>query len=172
MSKSNFGLWPICWTIIFTCSHKMFEVYYFGGKYKRSAAPLMSSIVLKSSIKSCFDGVAFEDAAIIYISGLNFCFTGNLLMLYCCKDCKNVIRDKEYFQSRHCCLFFRPLQGLSWNISKFFRLRTKKFHSPKYKKIFQGVFFFFFFFFFFHFFETSRNLRKVPFPENFFRADF
>ena len=44
-----------------TCLGEMFEVNYFRGKYNQSlAAPLMSSIVLKSGIKSCFDGVVFQ----------------------------------------------------------------------------------------------------------------
>ena len=41
-----------------TCLSEMSEVNYLKGKFnERSAAPLMSSIVLKSGIKSCFDGV-------------------------------------------------------------------------------------------------------------------
>ena len=124
MNKWNFGLWPIWWTIMFTCSHKMFEVNYFGGKYKQSAAPLMSSIVLKSSVKSCFDEVVFEDAVIIYISVLNFCFTGNLLMFHSCEDCKTVIRDKGFFQSK-----------------TFLGLGLKSFISRNIRRFFQCFFF-------------------------------
>ena len=50
----------------------MFKVNYLRGKYiKRSAAPLMPSIVariLKSGMKSCFDRVSFSKCSYNVIS--------------------------------------------------------------------------------------------------------
>ena len=71
MNKPNFELGPFdkqhCYC---TYLRKVFEANYLKGKYnKRYAPPLMHSIVLcillwvlKSGIKSCFDGVVFQDA--------------------------------------------------------------------------------------------------------------
>ena len=59
----------------------MFEVNYLRGKYnKRSATPLMHFIVLKSGIKSCFDGFVFQDTVITLccifaLHGVSLCFT-------------------------------------------------------------------------------------------------
>ena len=53
-----------------TCLRKTFKVNYLQGKHnKRSPAPLMPSVVLKSGIKSCFGGVIFQYAVImLYLS--------------------------------------------------------------------------------------------------------
>ena len=66
----------------------------------------------------------------------------NFLMLYCCKDYKNVTRDKKFRQSR----FFVRFSDFGSSLKKykkFFRLRDRKFHFPKYKKFFQSGFFIF-----------------------------
>ena len=46
-----------------------------------------------------------------------FFFTENFSMLYCCIDCKNVVRDKKFLQRRLFCLLFSPLQVTSWKVS-------------------------------------------------------
>ena len=72
----------------------------FEGKYNnRSETPFLPSNVLKSCVKNWFDGAVFQNAVIMLYLFVVFLFTGNFPMLYCCKDCKNVIRDKKSLQS-------------------------------------------------------------------------
>ena len=70
---------------------------------------------------------------------LHFCFTKNFPMLYCYKGCKNVIRDKKFFQRRFFCLFFRFCK-FPPKVKEFVKLGAKKFHSSKYKIFFQSRF--------------------------------
>ena len=72
---------------------------------------VFSSEVLKSDIKSCFDGVSFSRCSyeVIACVLLYFCFKGNFFVLYCGKDCKNVIRGKKCLQSRFFSVFASSL---------------------------------------------------------------
>ena len=63
-------------------------------------------------------------------------------MRYCCKYCKNVLRDKKFLQSRFFCLSLR-LCNFPPEIQDFFKLGTRTFHFPKYNNFFQNRFFYF-----------------------------
>ena len=67
---------------------------------------VFSSEVLKSGGKSCFNRDVFQDAVMLYLR-IVFLLYGEFPMLYCCEDCKNIIRVKNFLQSRFFCLFFR-----------------------------------------------------------------
>ena len=88
--------------------------------------------------------------------------TENLPKLYCCKDYKNVTRDKKFFRGRFFVWFSAPVIFFL-NYKKFFKPGARKFHFSKYKKLFMSGFFFTF--------RarkvTSWNIKykKVPFPE-------
>ena len=60
----------------------------------------------------------------------------NLSMLYCCKDYKNVKRDKKFIQRR----FFVCFPGIASFILKhqrFFKLKARTFHFSKHKTFFS-----------------------------------
>ena len=82
------------------------------------------------------------------LSVLYFYFSRNFLILYWCKDCKNVIRDtKEISPKQTFLLVFRALQVPSWNI-RFLRLELKSSISRNIKT------------FFFHFSSSERLFLK------------
>ena len=128
-----------------TCLREIFEVNYFEIKYnKHSATPLMPSIFLSILIwgsekwyKKPFWWSHFSRCSYVMSLSRIFASKGNFPMLYCCKDCKSVIRDKKFLQSRFFCFFFR----LCKFSKKFFRLGTRKFYFPKYNNFFQSRFF-------------------------------
>ena len=71
---------------------------------------------------------------------LYFCFAGNFSILDCCEDCKKLIRDKKFLQSRFFCLLFGLRKSLL-KYSSFLNLGLEKFHFLKYKKSFQSSLF-------------------------------
>ena len=77
----------------------MFEVNDLRKKCnKRSAAPLMSSIVLKSIMKSCFDGVVFQDAVTLYLCFI-FASQGTSLHFTAVKIVKMSQETKKFFKA-------------------------------------------------------------------------
>ena len=100
-------------------------------------------------------------------------FRENFLMLYCCKDCKKVTRDKKFLQSRFFVCFWCFVSSFL-KYKKFFKLGAGNLHFPKYKKLFKSEFFFvlgagktiswnirnFFGI------SVSRNIRRALFGEN------
>ena len=97
-----------------TCLCDMFEVNYLkeniiSVQQLPLCLPLFFvflSEVLKSGIKSCFGRVAFQDAVIMLYLCVAFLFHKEFPYAFCCKDCKNVIGEKKFLQSRLFCLFF------------------------------------------------------------------
>ena len=139
-----------------------------------SCLPLLfgfSFEVLKSDIKSCFDGVVFQDAVILLHLCVVFLLHREFPYACCCKDCKNIIRDKKFLHSRLFCLFFRLCKFLP----ELFKLVARKYHFSEYKKFFQSGYF--------YFLNSESSLLKqkknmrlgssIPRNKrNFFRADF
>ena len=66
--------------------------------------------------------------------------TGNFPLFYCCKDYKNVKRDKKFLGSR-CFVCFWGFVSSLLKYKWFFKLAERKFHFPKYKKLFKSEFF-------------------------------
>ena len=89
------------------------------------------------------------------------CFTGNFPMIYCCKDYKNVTRDKKFLQNRFFVCFWKFLL----KYKKVFKLGSRKFHFLKYKELFKSFFFIFLSSesYFLKFF--SLVIRKFRFPK-------
>ena len=83
---------------------------------------------------------------------------GNFPMLCCCKDYKNITRDKKFLRSR---FFVWFLGFVSFILKyKFFKLVASGFHFPLCKKLYKSVFFF-------HFLRLESYLLKY---KKFFRV--
>ena len=78
----------------------------------------------------------------------------NLLMLYCCKDYKNVTRDKKFLQSIFLFAFgaFEVLPEIL-KYKKFFKLGARKFRFRKCKKLFIL------------WFRKYKRFLRFPFPK-------
>ena len=74
--------------------------------------------LLKSGIKSWFDRVIM-----LYLCAY-FCFSWNFPMLYCCKDCKNIMLHKrqEISSEQIFWFFFQAFQVPCWFIKSFLSL--------------------------------------------------
>ena len=122
----------------------MFEVNYIRGKYNKcSATPLMRSIVfLYSHLKSCLGEVFIRNPVMLYLCVVSFLHR-EFTILCCCKDCKNVKRDKKFLQSRLFYLFFMPLQVLTWNIRRFLSLGPESFISSNIRNFLRVSSFYF-----------------------------
>ena len=97
-------------------------------------------INLRSPGSIFFSSPAFPETKGVFwpnvLSVLYFCFSRNFLILYWCKDCKNVIRDrKEISPKQTFLLVFRALQVPSWNI-RFLSLELKSSISRNIKTFF------------------------------------